>query len=215
LPTGRNVPLFIQNNFQAFYSDLFQYQWEGEGRSVAMVEYAWDLSPNNYLKCDPCVATVPSARDLVQAGVAWDDNIHFTRLHVRYNRQAFPQDLLFEETGNTENFQTRYIITHPATGNFTCAAGREYLQTLKVRRKDELETLNFLTGKEYEDWNIGIRSGEENIPAEDDYSSLAAHAADAAKTADQKKRKTILFATVGLMSLLSISGLGRQRKRSI
>jgi len=27
------------------------------------------------------------------------------------------QDLLFQETANTENFQARYIITHPATSS--------------------------------------------------------------------------------------------------
>jgi hypothetical protein len=214
MPTGRNVPLFIQNNFQAFYSGLFQYQWKGEGRSVAMVEYAWDLSPDNYFKCDPCIASIPSAQDLVQAGVGWNDKVYFTRLHVRYNRSAFPQDLLFQETGNTGNFQTRYIITHPATGDLTCSAGKEYLETLKIRRKEELETLNFLTGKSYEDWDMGVRSGEENIPNEDGYSVLAGGMSDAAKITDMKKGNTILFATVGLMGLLSIAGLNRQRKKS-
>src|SRR6476646_2716024 len=109
LPTGKNIPLFVQNNFGNFYSNLFQHQWDMEGKSVAMLEYAWDVSPKNYVKCDPCVATAPSTQDLVQAGVWWisrdwndyndaqydedySTNVYFTRLHVRYNRRAFPQD---------------------------------------------------------------------------------------------------------------------------
>ncbi|WP_431211271.1 hypothetical protein ACQ86N_36070 [Puia sp. P3] len=74
----------------------------------------------------------------MQAGVDWvsrrndpDDQdanrpskVYFTRLHVRYNRQAFPRDLFFEETVNTSNFQSRYIITHPASGDFSCEAGK-------------------------------------------------------------------------------------------
>ena len=40
-------------------------------KAVAMLEYAWDVSPKNYVKCDPCVATAPSTQDLVQAGVWW------------------------------------------------------------------------------------------------------------------------------------------------
>src|SRR6185369_3268174 len=60
LPTGKNIPLFVQNNFGNFYSNLFQHQWDLEGKSVAMLEYAWDVSPKNYVKCDPCVATAPS-----------------------------------------------------------------------------------------------------------------------------------------------------------
>jgi hypothetical protein len=52
LPTGKNIPLFVQNNFGNFYSNLFQHQWDQEGKSVAMLEYAWDVSPKNYVKCD-------------------------------------------------------------------------------------------------------------------------------------------------------------------
>src|SRR5258708_33532176 len=65
LPTGKNVPLFVQNNFGNFYSNLFQYQWWGGGKSVAMLEYAWDVSPTNNLKCDPCVAAVAEKQYLV------------------------------------------------------------------------------------------------------------------------------------------------------
>jgi hypothetical protein len=224
LPTGRNVPLFVQNNFQNFYANLFQHQWSGEGRSVAMLEYAWDLSPNNYLKCDPCVAAVPSTRDLLQAGVWWvshgtdyqgygdkdedNSNVYFTRLHIRYNRRAFPQDLFFQETPDKENFQARYIITHSATGDLNCEAGKKYLEGLKDRRKDELETLSFLTGKGYRDWDMVInRKEESSIPPEESYADIAANLE---KTG--KGNKEILFATLGMMSLLSIAGLRRQNK---
>ncbi|HET9824038.1 MAG TPA: DUF2330 domain-containing protein, partial [Chitinophagaceae bacterium] len=177
LPTGKNIPLFVQNNFGNFYSNLFQHQWNREGKSVAMLEYAWDVSPTNYVKCDPCVATAPSTQDLVQAGVWWinrnandpqdqqqddySDKVYFSRLHVRYNRKAFPQDLIFQATPNTENFQARYIITHPATGDFSCDAGRKYLEQLKQRRQEELEMLSYLTGKDYSDWDVVVNNQEE------------------------------------------------------
>jgi len=170
LPTGKNIPLFVQSNFGNFYTNLFQHQWKMEGRAVTMLEYAWDVSPGTYLKCDPCVASAPSRQDLIQAGVWWmegrsgadvvderDDrpeNAFFTRLHVRYNRKAFPQDLLFQETANTENFQARYIITHPATGDLNCPEGKKYLDELKERRKDELEMLTYLTGRGAGDWDL-------------------------------------------------------------
>lgn len=225
LPTGKNVPLFVQNNFQNFYSNLFQHQWGGEGRSVAMLEYAWDVSPANNFKCDPCVATAPSAADLVQAGVWWisrgpdyqgygnDDgdnsnNVYFTRLHIRYNRRAFPQDLMFQETPDKENFQARYIITHPATGDLTCEAGKGYLKELKLRREEELETLTFLTGKGYSDWDAAMNGQEErSIPFEDSYAGIEKNGM---KTT--KGDKGVLFATLGLMSLLSLAGMRRQKK---
>src|SRR5579871_579706 len=192
LPTGKNVPLFVQNNFANFYSNLFQHQWSIDGKSVAMLEYAWDVSLQNYVKCDPCVATAPSTQDLVQSGVWWlqrdwnnydDDSqyesdysshIFFTRMHVRYNRTAFPQDLMFEETANAENFQARYIITHPATGDFDCEAGKKYLQQLKERRKEELEMLARLTGKTYSDWDVVATANEEKaMPEESSYKTAS------------------------------------------
>jgi len=216
LPTGKNVPLFVQNNFGNFYANLFQHQWFGAGKSVAMLEYAWDVSPSNFLKCDPCVATAPSTRDLVQAGVGWatrktdpDDEdanrpakVYFTRLHVRYNRQAFPQDLLFQETANTSNFQSRYIITHPATGDLSCEAGKKYLAELQSRRKDELKMLNYLTGKNYDDWDVTAATQEEkNIPVEDSYAA----AAKAIEKPTSNRR--VLLAGIGIIGLLSVIGL--------
>ncbi|MFM9910352.1 MAG: DUF2330 domain-containing protein, partial [Chitinophagaceae bacterium] len=177
LPTGNNIPLFVQNNFGAFYNNLFQHQWNKEGKNISMLEYAWDVSPKNYVKCDPCVSNPPTQQDLVQAGVWWltrdwsnyddvnDDNeelgtnVYFTRLHIRYNRQAFPQDLLFQVTPNTENYQARYVITHPANGEFNCDAGKKYLKELKDRRKNELVQLTSLTGKNYENWDMAYEEG--------------------------------------------------------
>jgi len=227
LPTGKNVPEFVQNNFANFYSNLFQYQWFGAGKSVAMLEYAWDLSPANSVKCDPCVARVPSRRDLVQAGVSWvasspgnsDDpdvedvvrpnNVYFTRLHVRYNRSAFPQDLSFQETPNTSNFQARYIITHPATGDLSCSAGQKYLEELKGRRKDELKMLTFLTGKSYNDWDLVARTqNEQSIPASDSYAAAAREL-----HSYPLRGERLLIAGFGLFGLLSSLGLGLLRHR--
>ena len=193
IPTGNNVPLFVQKNFGAFYSNLFDKQWNSEDKSVGFLEYAWDVSPQNFYHCDPCTATAPSEQDLVQSGVWWlkgkdwndysdidnDDpnnankNVHFTRLHFRYNRKSFAQDLMFQVTPNTETFQARYVITHPATGNFTCAAGRKYLQELKQRRKNELLQLTVLTGKNIDNWEeaAAAKNDEEDI-AEAQYANL-------------------------------------------
>ena len=68
--------------------------------------------------------------------------------------QGFSQDLFFQETDGTENFQTRYIITHPATGDLSCPEGKKYLYELKERRKDELEMLTYLTGRGAADWDL-------------------------------------------------------------
>ena len=225
LPTGKNIPLFVKNNFGNFYSNLFQNQWQKEGKALAMLEYAWDVSPKNYVKCDPCVATAPSTQDLVQAGVWWinrdwnnyddvyneddySDNVYFTRLHIRYNRGSFPQDLMFQVTPNTDNYQARYIITHPATGDFNCDAGKKYLKELKQRRADELEMLTYLTGKGYSDWDLVFEQPEEKyVPSEASYAAIAPSINNRTK-----KDKGILFATLGVVGLISLVGISRRRQ---
>ncbi len=226
LPTGKNVPLFVKNNFGSFYANLFQHQWEKEGKALAMLEYAWDVSPKNYVKCDPCVATAPSQQDLVQAGVWWlgknwedysdvedadedySDNVHFTRLHVRYNRKNFPQDLMFQVTPNTESYQARYIITHPATGDFNCEAGKKYLKGLKERRADELEMLTYLTGKGYSDWDVVSEPTEEkNIPAEASY-AVAAEENDS----EHSPNRNGFYAAMGIIGVITIGGIVMARK---
>lgn len=225
LPTGKSIPLFVQNNFGSFYSNLFQHQWKKEGRSVAMLEYAWDVSPKNYVKCDPCIATAPSAQDLVQAGVWWlshdwndysdveedevvdySDNVYFTRLHVRYNRNAFPQDLQFQITPNKENYQARYVITHPATGDFSCEAGKKYLKDLKQRRRDELQMLANLTGKGYDDWDVVVKADEERyIP------QTASYAAASRLKNNPWKGEKMILAAIGLLGAVSLMGAGRKK----
>jgi hypothetical protein len=171
IATDKNIPLFVQKNFSSFYGNLFTHQWNNEDKSVAFLEYAWNVTPINQMKCDPCVGNPPTAQDLVQSGVWWlggkdwsdysdvDDqvdnesnNVHFTRLHFRYNRKSFAQDLSFQVTPNTATFQARYIITHPAIGNLECNEGKKYLQDLRQRRKKELNELTMLTGTNINNW---------------------------------------------------------------
>ncbi|MFL5742465.1 MAG: DUF2330 domain-containing protein [Flavisolibacter sp.] len=228
LPTGKNIPLFVQSNFSNFYSNLFQHQWVKEGKAVAMLEYAWDVSPQNYVKCDPCVSVAPSTQDLVQAGVWWinrnwndysdvnnndedySNKVYFTRLHVRYNRGAFPQDLMFQVTPNTDNFQARYVITHPATGDLSCEAGKKYLKELKQRRRDEMEMLSYLTGKDYNDWDVVMSAKDEaNIPYDISYRALA-HPTEK----NQFDGNEMLFASIGVLGIISLVGLGRRGREA-
>ncbi|MBL7731850.1 MAG: hypothetical protein JNM88_11785, partial [Chitinophagaceae bacterium] len=129
-------------------------------------------------------------------------------LHVRYNRDKFPQDLMFQVTPNTENYQARYVITHPATGDFNCEAGKKYLKELKARRADEMEMLTYLTGKGYSDWDVVMEEPEEKfIPAE------ASYAAIAPATKEKPKRNNgLLVATLSVVGLVSLAGFGTRKK---
>ena len=155
IPTDREVPLFVRQRFGEFYKDLYQKAWKKKGKNTVWLEYAWDISATNPVKCDPCNAALFTYQELQEAGVHWiqdggygqyKGDLFLTRLHVRYNREKFPQDLAFQITPNTENFQGRYILRNPSPGPFTCDKAPQYLRDLKDRRRDEVHELAALTG---------------------------------------------------------------------
>ncbi|MDQ3073194.1 MAG: DUF2330 domain-containing protein [Bacteroidota bacterium] len=157
VPTDRNIPLYVKPRFGEFYTDLFGKAYRNEGRNCVFLEYAWNVTPSfGGMKCDPCVGPPPIFSDLAEAGVDWAQgvndgsaNVFFTRLHVRYSRDKFPQDLMFQVTPNTEHFQGRYILTHPAYAqdktSFKCDEGQVYVENLINRRMRETDELVALT----------------------------------------------------------------------
>ena len=154
LPTDRNIPLYVQQKFGSFYKSLFEKEYRAEGRNAVFLEYAWNVSPYVSMKCDPCVGPPPINQDFVTAGVNWlnspNPSVYFTRLHVRYSRAKFPTDLQFQVTPNTENYQCRYILTHPAEGDLSCDEGQNYLSDLYNKRKREIDEAYALAGWNYD-----------------------------------------------------------------
>jgi hypothetical protein len=151
VPSDTEIPVFVKNEFADFYKAMFQTAYTREGKKVAFREYAWDMG-----NCDPCSADPLNPEELRQAGVFWlnsnmSSNVFITRLHVRYSRDKFPEDLMFQETSNRQQFQGRYILRHPFTGEMKCSAGRQYQQSLNQRFEQEAETLVKLTGWKIQD----------------------------------------------------------------
>jgi hypothetical protein len=166
VPTGSEIPEYVKSEFGEFYKATFQKVYEREQKKVAFLEYAWNAG-----NCDPCSTEPPTQEELKAAGVFWLDdgnnglsgnippnfrrrgiaqgNTFITRIHVRYTRDKFPEDLMFQETGNQENFQGRYVMNHPFKGNLSCEAGKKYQQTLRPRFEKEASNLANLTG-----WSI-------------------------------------------------------------
>ncbi|HEY8181902.1 MAG TPA: DUF2330 domain-containing protein, partial [Thermoanaerobaculia bacterium] len=131
-------------------------------------EYAWDMN-----WCDPCAADPLSRKELRNLGVFWvsDDantggaaEVFLTRLHVRYDRDHFPEDLVFQETGDRQNFQARYVLHHPWTGSSDCDAARSYKKSLRERQEREATNLARLTGWKVNDvrkkMNLVLRETE-------------------------------------------------------
>ena len=153
LPTDVDVPLFVREEFAPFYKALFSEQVKREEMSSVFLEYAWDMN-----WCDPCAADPLSRDELRRLGVFWleqgDDrmrggaqNVFLTRLHVRYDRAHFPEDLVFQTTGDARNFQARYVLHHPWTGaTANCEAAADYKKELRSRQEREAMNVSNLTG---------------------------------------------------------------------
>lgn len=171
-PTGRNIPLFVKDRFGRFYKDTYQRAWRREGRNAVMLEYAWNVTPSwGGMKCDPCVGPPPMQQEFVDAGVNWGQGnsggqVFFTRLHVRYSRDKFPADLVFQVTPDQENFQARYVLTHPAQGDLDCAEGQSYLLDLYYRRLREMDELAMLTGWDTSIFQSYVNEIKLRLPAE-------------------------------------------------
>ena len=140
LPSDAEVPLFVKDDFANFYKAMFSQQVKKQDMRTVFVEYAWDMG-----WCDPCSAEPLSADELRNLGASWT-NVFLTRLHLRYDAAHFPEDLVFQETADRQNYQGRFILRHPWTGKATCEAAVRYRRELPGQLDRQAETLASLTG---------------------------------------------------------------------
>ncbi len=181
LPANVELPTWIKSpgEFTKFYKAMFDEQARRENHRVVFTEYFWDMG-----WCDPCAADPLSVAELRQAGVFWlgNDNgdanapdkrirgqpgakpVMLTRLHIRYTKDSFPEDLALHETRDRANFQTRYVIRHPWVAAWWervwCERADEYFEQVRRRQERESQALASLTG-----WDINdIRRRIVSIP---------------------------------------------------
>jgi hypothetical protein len=158
LPSDLELPVYLKQpeEFTRFYKAMFTRQVDAQDKRAVFLEYSWDMQ-----WCDPCAADPLSNDQLRRLGVFWigrgapqPPDVFLTRLHVRYDAAHFPEDLVFQETGDRSNFQGRYILRHPWKGEAaeiqSCPAAIPYFQRVRRRQDDEAARLSSLTG-----WNIG------------------------------------------------------------
>jgi hypothetical protein len=157
LPTGMELPLYVKDRFQDFYRAMFDRAVKQADMRAVFLEYAWDMN-----WCDPCAADPLSINELRGLGVFWASDpaaaarraptipggrdVFVTRMHIRYDAEHFPEDLVLQETGDRTNFQGRYVLRHPWTGNNECPATEEYRRELAQRHELEAQRLADLTG---------------------------------------------------------------------
>ncbi|MCO4793058.1 MAG: DUF2330 domain-containing protein [Bacteriovoracaceae bacterium] len=165
IPSNMDLPPYIkgEKHFKNFYKDMFKTAARREDNRAVFLEYAWNMN-----WCDPCAAEPLSPEELKKLGVFWVNdnnfdkpgvpsprrkmrrggavNAYVTRLHVSYDKKNFPDDLRFQVTKDSSNYQGRYILRQPFKGEAKCEQYQTYLKDLKVRQEKEMTTLAHLTG---------------------------------------------------------------------
>jgi hypothetical protein len=163
LPSGMDIPEYVRDDFAGFYKAMFDTQVNKENMRAAFTEYFWNMS-----WCDPCAAEPLSQEELRKLGVFWLGSsgggrrggvmpyrpmpggglpVMLTRIHVRYTPDSLPEDLVFQETSDQQNYQGRYVMRHAWKGNASeCPAAKTYYDDLAKRRANEAQTLASLTG---------------------------------------------------------------------
>jgi hypothetical protein len=169
LPTGMDLPIYLKDRFQKFYRDMFAQQVKNVDMRAIFTEYAWDMN-----WCDPCAAEPLSFDELRGLGVFWltqgrreivpnprlggARDVFVTRMHVRYDAEHFPEDLMLQETADRNNFQTRYVLRHPWRGARECPATEEYRRAVLRRQEIEARQLADLTG-----WDLNEIRAQMNL----------------------------------------------------
>jgi hypothetical protein len=154
LPSDAPVPEYVKDVFPQFYRALFDEQVKRANLQGVFLEYAWDMA-----WCDPCAADPLPRESLRELGVWWlgdgpeqgggAQNAYVTRLHIRYDRDHFPEDLAFQVTSDRTNHQGRFVITHPFETTHECEQVARYRKQVRERQEREARSLADLTG-----WNI-------------------------------------------------------------
>jgi hypothetical protein len=181
LPTGMDLPIYVKTRFKDFYRDMFEQQVKKADMRAVFTEYAWDMN-----WCDPCAADPLSFEELRSLGVFWFNetppdlvpgrgrpsivppmggarDVFVTRMHVRYDAQHFPEDLVLQETADRNNYQARYVLRHTAKSeDDSCPASEEYRQQVSRRQEQEARQLADLTG-----WKLADIRSQMNLRTAD------------------------------------------------
>jgi hypothetical protein len=162
LPANVNLPDFVKPKFQDFYKAMFDNSTRTEDYRTVFTEYFWNMG-----WCDPCAAPPLSQEELTKAGVFWlggdaaqnfnamktprpvvpptyyggAEPVMLTRLHVRYTSRTFPEDLMFTQTGDTQNWQARYVIQNPYGGSISECAERVNAMNCEAMCRDRVSNV--------------------------------------------------------------------------
>lgn len=138
MPTGHDLPLYVKDQLEKVYAAIFDQETRKADMRVIFTEFVQRGGLDG-----------TTAEKL---GVSWgrapESDVSYltlSRLHFRYDRDHFPEDLVLQETADIEPYAVSYAVKHPAT-RVDCPEGATYLASLGPRRENEAGNLASLTG---------------------------------------------------------------------
>ena len=138
LPSEMDLPVYLKEPgrvCQVLQGDV-RRQVEKEGRRVLFLEYAWDMAgairaPQIRCRTTNCGSSASSGPTTGRGEQA--PEVFVTRLHVRYDKAHFPEDLVFQETADRTNSRAVRAASRLA-GDETCGARGEYREPAPAAR---------------------------------------------------------------------------------
>jgi hypothetical protein len=100
MPAAGALPLFAKDNWTEVYGAMFDEQTKRESMRVVFMEHASQW--------------MPEQKDATRAGMFWGPSGFVTRLHFKYTKENFPEDLTLQVTGDSAPFSIGYTAVHPA-----------------------------------------------------------------------------------------------------
>jgi hypothetical protein len=145
LPASVGAPEFVKQDFSNVWRAGFDRLVAKNGMGVVYTEYAWDMT-----WCDPCPSPPLNPIELRSLGVWWMDEadpvVFLTRLHARYDKASFPEDLVLQATSDRTNFQAKVVVQVEWKGDARCENANVYMRSLPARREHDAELLAEFTG---------------------------------------------------------------------
>ena len=141
MPTDRDLPLYVRDQFGKFLEALFKQQTTLNGMRVLFNEYT---QPGALTAAQLKTLGFPWARkDVLDPQGA--SKYVLTKLHFRYQQSTFPEDLVLNETPDRIPFRINFNVRH-RSNQLSCNEARNYLTQLASRRETEATQLAQLTG---------------------------------------------------------------------
>lgn len=218
LAANENLPPFIKPKFKEFYKALYDSSSAREDYRAVFTEYFWDMGWCDPCAADPLTPVelrkagvfwvggddvqVPSSGTAVPApGTSRLPAIRppmppgggaqpvlITRLHVRYTANTFPEDLMFTQTKDRQNWQTRYVIQNPYAGTVAACSEKTAKADCEAMCRSRIgDVERMIENSKRNNWPIADNSLASQSPE--------ARKADCAKSCNDSKRTAIELAT--------------------